>query len=155
MGKTPPRAESDWWVNDFPWVSIADMVENGHIISTKEGVSQKAMSEKFPRISPKGTLLMSFKLTVGRVSILDIAAVHNEAIISIYPYVDCENIFRNYLFHILPYVANAGNTKNAIKGKTLNSNSIDNLMIPLPPLEEQNRIVAKLEQILPLVADLS
>ncbi len=155
MGKTPPRAESEWWINDFPWISIADMVENGHIISTKEGVSQKAILEKFPRISPKGTLIMSFKLTVGRVSILDIDAVHNEAIISIYPYADCKNIFRDYLFHILPYVANAGDTKNAIKGKTLNSNSIDNLMIPLPPLEEQNRIVAKLEQILPLIADLS
>lgn len=89
MGKTPPRAEAQWWGNDVPWVSIADMPESGHITQTKESVSIDAISGKFSeKISKAGTLLMSFKLTVGRVSILDIDAVHNEAIISIYPYAD-------------------------------------------------------------------
>ena len=87
MGKTPPRAEPVWWQNDIHWVSISDMKDYGHISYTKEMVSQKALEEKFGGISTKGTLLMSFKLTVGRTSILDIDAVHNEAIISIYPYV--------------------------------------------------------------------
>lgn len=39
MGKTPPRAEQEWWGNDVPWVSIADMPESGHIGKTKECVS--------------------------------------------------------------------------------------------------------------------
>ena len=94
---------------------------------------------------------MSFKLTVGRTSILDIDAVHNEAIISIYPYVDTENYFRDYLFYILPIVTQWGDSKNAIKGKTLNSKSIANLMIPLAPLNELQRIVAKIEELLPYV----
>ncbi|NLK67325.1 MAG: restriction endonuclease subunit S [Campylobacteraceae bacterium] len=151
MGKTPPRAESEWWKNEFPWVCISDMIENGHIIETKEGVSNVALSAKFGnRISKAGTMLMSFKLTVGRVSILNIDAVHNEAIISIYPYCDADNIFQAYLFNLLPLVTQHGDTKKAIKGKTLNSTSINNLLIPLPPLAEQKRIVAKLEELLPL-----
>lgn len=151
MGKTPPRAEPVWWQNDIHWVSISDMKGYGHISYTKEMVSQKALEEKFGGISTKGTLLMSFKLTVGRTSILDIDAVHNEAIISIYPYVDTENYFRDYLFYILPIVTQWGDSKNAIKGKTLNSKSIANLMIPLAPLNELQRIVAKIEELLPYV----
>lgn len=151
MGKTPPRAEPVWWQNDIHWVSISDMKDYGHISYTKEMVSQKALEEKFGGISTKGTLLMSFKLTVGRTSILDIDAVHNEAIISIYPYVDTENYFRDYLFYILPIVTQWGDSKNAIKGKTLNSKSIANLMIPLAPLNELQRIVAKIEEVLPYV----
>lgn len=95
MGKTPPRAEPVWWQNDIHWVSISDMKDYGHISYTKEMVSQKALEEKFGGISTKGTLLMSFKLTVGRTSILDIDAVHNEAIISIYP---------SYRWHSVPRV---------------------------------------------------
>ena len=151
MGKTPPRAEPVWWKNDIHWVSISDMKDYGHISYTKEMVSQKALEEKFGSISTKGTLLMSFKLTVGRTSILDIDAVHNEAIISIYPYIDTENYFRDYLFYILPIVTQWGDSKNAIKGKTLNSKSIANLMIPLAPLNELQRIVAKIEELLPYV----
>lgn len=151
MGKTPPRAEPIWWKDDIHWVSIADMSEYARVISTKEKVSFKAVEEKFGAISPQGTLIMSFKLTVGRTSILDIDAVHNEAIISIYPYMDNDDNLRNYLFYILPIVTQWGDSKNAIKGKTLNSKSIANLMIPLAPLNELHRIVVKIKELLPYV----
>lgn len=151
MGKTPPRAEPIWWKDDIHWVSIADMSEYARVVSTKEKVSFKAVKEKFGAISPQGTLIMSFKLTVGRTSILGIDAVHNEAIISIYPYMDNDDNLKNYLFYILPIVTQWGDSKNAIKGKTLNSKSIANLMIPLAPLNELHRIVVKIKELLPYV----
>lgn len=151
MGKTPSRAEPEWWGRDIPWVSISDMSEYGFIKTSKELVSTKAINEKFTRISRLGTLLMSFKLTVGRTSILDIDAVHNEAIISILPYIDLNNYFRDYLFYFLPTIVQWGACKNAIKGKTLNSKSISNLYLPLPPLEEQKRIVGKVSNMLPMI----
>ena len=152
MGKTPPRAESEWWNGNIPWVSISDMPESGHVKQTKEYITEVAVKDKFGgRISPAGTLLMSFKLTVGRVSILDIEAVHNEAIISIYPFYDENHINQTFLFYILPFISQFGDSKNAIKGETLNDTSISNLLIPLPPLAEQKRIVAKIEELLPLV----
>ena len=128
------------------------MIANGYIHETKEKISEIALNEKFKKsLVSKGTLLMSFKLTVGRVSILDIDAVHNEAIISIYPYADLEESIRNYLFTMLPLLSTYGETKGAIKGKTLNSTSLNNLLIPLPPLEEQKRIVEKIEELMPYV----
>lgn len=154
IGKTPPRSEIQWWKHQIPWVSIADMKENGFIKETKEGISTEALEQKFSNsISQKGTLLMSFKLTVGRVSILNIDAVHNEAIISIYPIIDNEDTFKLFLFKILPLVSQSGDKKNAIKGKTLNSVSINNLLIPLSPLAEQKRIVDKIEELMPLIDD--
>lgn len=149
MGKTPPRSESIYWGGDIPWISIADMPKDGVLLKTKEKITAKAMKEKFgSKIVPKGTLIMSFKLTVGRCSILGIDAVHNEAIISIKPIVDKENVFRDYLSRVLSFLSNYGDTKDAIKGKTLNSDSLNNLLIPLPPLAEQRRIVERLDSLL-------
>lgn len=148
MGKTPPRGESKYWNNDFNWISIADMSSQNIIMHTKESVSSYAINSIFANnITKKGTLIMSFKLSVGKVSILGIDAVHNEAIISIYPIIDNENEFRNYLYNILPMISKYGKKKDAIKGQTLNSKSISNLLIPLPPLGEQKRIVNKIEMI--------
>ena len=146
-GKTPPRAENEWWRNDVPWVAIADMKDGCILTQTKEGVSRRAVETIFQgRISAAGTLLMSFKLTIGKVAILGLDAVHNEAIISIYPYLDVDHCVRNYLFRILPFVVGWGKSKDAIKGSTLNAASIANLLIPLPPLAEQVRIVTRVEE---------
>ena len=149
IGKTPSRNEKDWWQFDVPWVSIADMKTRGHITTTKENISLSALEKYFSnRVAPIGTLLMSFKLTIGKVSILDIEAVHNEAIVSIYPIINDENITKTYLFYVLPQIVIFGDSKSAIKGKTLNKISISNLIFPLPPLAEQKRIVEKLKQLL-------
>ena len=145
IGKTPPRGETKYWTNGkYPWVSISDMSDYGLVTTTKESVSEYAKS-LFGEISPVGTLIMSFKLTVGRTSLLNTSAYHNEAIISIYPFVDKNYQARNFLFHILPIISNLGDSKDAIKGKTLNSKSLNNLLLPLPPLKEQGRIVAMIE----------
>lgn len=151
LGKTPPRTDAKSWGNDYKWISISDMVSDGHVSETKEGISQSGFESVFgATISPKGTLIMSFKLTIGCVSILDIDALHNEAIISIFPIVDENTVMRDYLFKIMPSVSKTGDSKKAIKGNTLNSKSLRNLLLPLPPLEEQQRIVEKLDKILPL-----
>lgn len=145
IGKTPARGETAYWhPASIPWVSISDMKEYGLVQNTKERISNEA-SKVFGDIVPKGTLLMSFKLTVGRTAFLDINAFHNEAIISIFPYVAPE-VMKRYLFYTLPLLANMGDSKDAIKGKTLNSNSINNLLIPVPPVATQKAIINKIQE---------
>ena len=149
IGKTPARGEQTYWINGkYNWVSISDMVDGGSISTTKEKVSDLAVKEVFSApISEKGSLLMSFKLSIGKTSILDIDAYHNEAIITISPIIDKEYVMRNYLFKVLPLIANLGESKDAIKGKTLNSKSLSNLLIPLPPLQEQQRIIEQMNRL--------
>ena len=149
IGKTPARGEQAYWINGkYNWVSISDMVDGGLISTTKEKVSDLAVKEVFSApISEKGSLLMSFKLSIGKTSILDIEAYHNEAIITIRPVIDKEHAMRNYLFKVLPLIANLGESKDAIKGKTLNSKSLSYLLIPLPPLQEQQRIIEQMNRL--------
>ena len=146
IGKTPARGEQKYWINGkYSWASISDMIDGGTISTTKEKVSDLAVKEILSApISEKGSLLMSFKLSIGKTSILDIDAYHNEAIITIRPVIDKEYAMRNYLFKVLPLIANLGVAKDAIKGKTLNSKSLSNLLIPLPPLQEQQRIIEQM-----------
>lgn len=150
LGKTPERVYSSYWSpNDFPWVSIADMEDKTTLTKTKEFISQKALTEKFNNtFSPIGTLIMSFKLTIGKVSILGVNAVHNEAIISIFPFINEGNITRDYLYNFLSIITGYTASTDAIKGATLNSKKISEMLVPLPPLQEQKRIVEALDNVL-------
>ena len=151
VGKTPSTKSSDYWTdsnNGIKWVSIADLNHYGVVTETTKKVTELAQKEVFKsELVPVGTILMSFKLTLGKVSILAVPAFHNEAIISIYP---SQAIDKSYLFKILPARANEGDSKSAIKGNTLNSESIAALLLPLPPLAEQHRIVAKVDELMAL-----
>ncbi|WP_434337542.1 restriction endonuclease subunit S [Mycoplasma capricolum] len=118
------------------------MKNNKELFQSSQFITHKALEIIFKNyLVEKETLLMSFKLTIGRTSIAKINCTHNEGIVSIKPYFDNEFIIRDFLNIFLPVISNLGNTKNAIKGKTLNSKSIGSLLIPLPPLEEQERII--------------
>ncbi|QLY62508.1 restriction endonuclease subunit S [Citrobacter freundii] len=151
VGKTPSTKDSSFWgshENGIPWVSISDLVQNGIVEITSKHISKKAKEDifKYPPV-PAGTILMSFKLTVGKTSLLNIDAYHNEAIISIY---EMNGLNRNYLFHLLPLISQLGNTKQAIMGNTLNSESLSMLVVPVPSTKEQIRIVKKYEELMSL-----
>jgi len=79
MGKTPPRNRDEFWDKGvYPWVSIADMEPFGTVTNTKEKVSETAHENVFRRaLVPPDSLLMSFKLTIGRVAKLGVPAYHN------------------------------------------------------------------------------
>ena len=148
LGKTPAKKEAKYWnSSDIPWVSISDL-NNAIVSKTERSISKVASKEVFnENIVPKGSLLMSFKLTIGKMGILDMPAYHNEAIISFRLVNDMSNIFRNYLFISLPFFTSFVKTTPAVKGKTLNKKILTNMLIALPPQQEQRRIVDKVEEI--------
>jgi type I restriction enzyme, S subunit len=150
IGRTPARKEHTYWDENYmPWVSIADLRAGKHISETKEKISSKAFEKCFGGIAvPAGSLLYSFKLTIGKMSIIDMDAVHNEAIASFTTHTP---EFTEYLFKALEAIDPLSRTNQAIKGKTLNSASLSLLEIPLPPAPEQARIIAKTNQLLDLV----
>lgn len=149
IGKTPSRKETTYWSESkYPWVSIADLKHLSTITSTKEGITELAAQDCFnSRISPKGTLVMSFKLTIGKTSFLGMDAYHNEAIISIFPKINDLKIF---MFWALSGLDLTTEQSNAIKGNTLNREKLENLDFPLPPLVEQKRIVEKVDELMVL-----
>ena len=145
-GRTPARATSEYWTefdDGVPWVTISDMAEFGVITHSKEWVTNAAFEIIFGRnIVPAGTLLMSFKLTIGRTATLGIDACHNEAIISIFPH---EDIDQRYLGYFLAQVDYAAIQDRQVKGNTLNREKIDRIQVLLPPIAEQRSIADVLD----------
>ena len=147
-GKTPPSKNPVYWTAEegIPWISIADLPTRGYVTETFKAVTAEAVANIFKKKpTPKNSLLMSFKLSIGKTAITKIDAYHNEAIIS---FIDLEKNIKLWLFWILYPIANTGKSKKAIMGRTLNSESIGNLLIPLPPSVEQHRIVAKIDELM-------
>ena len=84
IGKTPPRKEPQWFTtnpNDVTWVSISDMGSCGTFISnSSEQLTAEAVEKFNVKVVPANTVLLSFKLTVGRIAITDGEMTTNEAI---------------------------------------------------------------------------
>lgn len=84
IGKTPPRKESHWFsedVSDIRWASIRDMGAAGaYLTDTSEYLTQEAVNKFNVRKIPDGMVMLSFKLTIGRVAISDGEMTSNEAI---------------------------------------------------------------------------
>jgi restriction endonuclease S subunit len=146
LGRTPARDRADYWsppaVN---WVSIGDL-NGGQVSHTKEQISKKAHDEVFGGgLVPPGTLLLSFKLTIGKVGILSGPAVHNEAIASLE--LSDRAVDRDFLFYELQAFDYSRYVDTYVKGKTLNKDKLTKLPLPLPPLHEQSSIARALRQI--------
>lgn len=145
-GRTPARANASYWektAQNIPWVAISDMENYGIITETGENISPRAFQEVFRgRIVPAGTLLMSFKLTIGRVSTLGVDACHNEAIISIYPR---NGVDQRYLGYFLSQVDYEELQDRQVKGHTLNQDKINRIPVALPSNTEQVDIAELLD----------
>ena len=119
------------------------MTEFGVVSQTKERITNTAFEEIFRReIVPAGTLLMSFKLTIGRIATLGMDACHNEAIISLYPH---KSIDQRYLGYFLAQVDYEALQDRQVKGNTLNRDKINRIQVLLPPHEEQLSIADVLD----------
>ena len=99
IGKTPPRAEKQWFIEDgsgMPWISISDMgSDSAFLFETSEGLTLEAIKRHNVKVVPANTVLLSFKLTVGRVSITTTEMCTNEAIAH---FVTDDDFIREYAY---------------------------------------------------------
>ena len=141
IGRTPPTKEPRYWTEDLsrPFCTIADM--SGRTIDPRrQGVSELAELEGKAKRVPKGALLMSFKLTIGRVGFAGRDLFPNEAIAWLRPVGSkLDDRFLALALESQDLSAGAG---RAVKGNTLNSKSLRAICISHPSLTEQRRIVA-------------
>jgi type I restriction enzyme M protein len=150
LGRTPARADRSYWDKDREtqnvWLSIADLLNAQMNVASD---SKEYLSDKGAAITPvvkQGTLLVSFKLTLGRLAFAGRDLRTNEAIAAL-TIREPEKISKQYLFYYLQFFDwdKAAEGDDKIKGKTLNKNKLSALPIHYPPPAEQARIVATLE----------
>lgn len=144
IGKTPSRAVPNYWGGDLPWATISDFVEGRTITRTKERITRIGATESGSKLIEKGTLLLSFKLSLGKRAIAGRDLFTNEAIAALCPR-DESATDRDYLYWALGAVDYDRLVDRAAKGKTLNKAKLKKIQIPLPPLVEQKRIAGILD----------
>ncbi|WP_256414004.1 restriction endonuclease subunit S [Acinetobacter sp. 5862] len=145
IGKTPSRHESDYWRDGtHAWLSIADMNQGRYLNNTKEYITDLGVKASNIRLIPKNTLVLSYKLSIGKVGITQKPMYTNEAIASLTELDSQVDI--KYLYWALQHIDLLENADRAAMGKTLNKAKLSEVKIPLPPLTEQRRIASILDQ---------
>lgn len=135
-GFTPDTKNEKNWIGDTPWLSIADMKQGKYISYVSKHISDEALGNK--KLVPKGTLIMSFKLTLGRLGIVNREMMTNEAICHFYW--KNKNINTEYMYYYLSTVNIESFGCRAAKGITLNNDSLNSIVVKLPVIDEQNKI---------------
>ena len=148
MGKTPSRDNSSYWrKSENNWISIADLTNSGKYISnTKETLSDSAVAESGIKKIPANTVIMSFKLSLGKVAITEKEMYSNEAIMA---FIDkgVEKISPEYLYYLLRAKDWSKGTNKAVMGATLNKATLSTIKIQLHEYDNQLEIVNMLNRI--------
>ena len=152
MGKTPSRNKENYWRHgENSWISISDMKnEEKYICDTKEKITDLAVEESKIKVIPKDTVIMSFKLSIGKLAITSKDMFTNEAIMAFFPK-DKVEIDNNYLFYSLKKVNWTEGTNKAVKGLTLNKPLIASKEILLPSIQIQKEIAKRLDIVMEIL----
>ncbi len=143
-GGTPARKNPSYYDGKIPWLKSGELKYN-IIFSCEETISESGLANSSTKIILKGTILIAlYGATVGKLAVLGIDAAINQAICAIIPPIDISNKFLYwYLFDQRSQLLNLrkGGAQPNISQKIINE-----IVIPLPPLPEQHRIVEKIEE---------
>ena len=147
-GSTPAKGRSDYYGGNVLWLRTGEL-NNGIVYDTEIKITEKALSECSFRLNKVGDVMIAmYGATIGKVAIAGKEMTTNQACCGCTPI--C--IFNKYLFYFL-----MGSQEDFIKKgeggaqPNISREKIVAHIMPLPPFEEQNRIVEKIESILPLV----
>lgn len=147
-GSTPSRSNPELYNGNIPWLKTGDLTD-GDINEIPECISKKALESCSMRLNPIGSVLIAmYGATIGKLGILKIEATTNQACCACVPY---NGIYNKYLFYYL--MSQKKDFTEKAEGGAQPNISREKLVVhllPLPPYEEQKRIVAAIEKMLPL-----
>ena len=145
-GATPSRQHPEYYGGDVLWLKTGDL-NDGVIQDTSEKITEAGVANSSVKVNQPGNILIAmYGATIGKLGIVGKTLVTNQACCGCTPF---KGIYNLYLFYYLLSARNrlielgsGGAQPNISKTK------IENFIFPLPPLEEQKRIVTKIEKIM-------
>ena len=148
MGKTPARAKEEYWNNgDNNWVSISDLsTYDKYVGDTKETISNLAVKDSGIKSVPADTVIMSFKLTLGKTAITVKPTYTNEAIMAFIP-IGKYPVYPGYFYHFFCGRDWSKGTNRAVMGVTLNKATLGEIEVAIPSIDEQEKIARHLDMV--------
>lgn len=138
IGGTPERKNNAFWDNGSNlWVSVSELNDN-IITNTKEKITDGGVEHSNVKLINKNSVLMSFKMSLGKKAIAGCELYTNEAIVAINPL--SENMLNKYVYYYIN-IFDFYEACGSIGGGSLNSEKIYNLKIRVPSIEKQKEIV--------------
>lgn len=148
-GGTPKTAHSEYWDNgDIPWITPADMrnLTSKYIERGTRNITKTGLNSSSAQLLPKNSILFSSRAPIGYVAIAQNEMATNQGFKSVAPF---KTEMSEYLYFVLltlkPEIEKLG---TGTTFKEVSGTTVGNVVIPLPPLTEQQQIVAKLEALL-------
>jgi len=147
-GSTPSRSNAAFYGGGIPWVKSGE-VKQGRIYRTEETITQTALDKCSLHINDVGSVLVAmYGANIGEVGILEIRAATNQAVCACKTYGIFNERYLVYLITSLrPYFLNQG---AGAAQPNISREKIIGTAFPFPPLQEQNRIVAKIDDLMAL-----
>jgi type I restriction enzyme S subunit len=143
-GGTPSKANPNFYLGDIPWATVRDM-RSRWLVDTEHKINAVAVRESSTNVIPSGNVVLASRVGLGKVMQLRQDTAINQDLRALIPR-DVSKIDSNYLYYwtlsIAPKIVLAGKGAT-VQGVTLPF--LENLMIPLPSLEKQKEIIAKLD----------
>ena len=146
-GGTPEKGHPEYYGGEIPWVKVGDLIKK-NIDKTEECISEEGLNHSSAKLFPKGTILVAMYCNdaIGKSSIIESPMTTNQAICGLFPN---PSVSTDYIYYAIQ--ANRTELQEKAAGgaqKNINQKIVNDMLIPLPPLVEQHRIVEKLEQLL-------
>ena len=148
-GATPSRTHPEYYGGNIPWLKTGDLTDS-YIDAIPETITELALEKTSVRLNPAGSVLIAmYGATIGKLGILSIAATTNQACCACFPLGGLDN---KYLFYFLmaqkPLFIKQG---EGGAQPNISKEKIVSTLMPVPPLEEQRRIVVMLGCIFPII----
>ena len=145
-GGTPEKGHQEYYGGNIPWVKVGDLTDM-YLSNAEECISELGLNNSSAKLFPKDTILIAMYCNdaIGRSSILTSPMTTNQAICGLYPN---EMLNKEYIYYAIQcnkrklQVQSAGGAQ-----KNINQKIVNNLLIPIPPLSEQQRIVKQMKKI--------
>ncbi|MGY4674963.1 restriction endonuclease subunit S [Ursidibacter arcticus] len=145
-GGTPLKNVPEYWNGDIPWASVKDLdKENIYLDKTMDFISTLGLINSSSNLIPKNNIILCTRMGLGKIAINSIDVTINQDLRGIILSEDMNKMFFIYFFKTLKLQG------QGLTVKGLPVNELNQILFPLPPLNEQHRIVAKIEELLPFI----
>lgn len=154
-GGTPKTREPSYWSDDgIPWLTPADLncLDGKYISRGRRDISEAGLARSSAQMLPAGSVLFSSRAPIGYVAIASNPLATNQGFKSCVPYINESNEYLYY--YLLSAAAKINKNATGTTFKEVSGKELSQLAFPLPPLAEQKRSVAKVDELMKLCDEL-